>query len=52
MRLEMLLEIWRLVSRWGMCWGIGVWSIIGGGMRRFKGRVEKIKADGKGQLLI
>ena len=35
MRLEMLLEIWRLASRWEMCLGIGVWSIIGGGMRRW-----------------
>ena len=52
MRLETLLGIWRLASRWEMCLGIGVWSIIGGGMRRFKGRGEKIKADGKGQLLI
>lgn len=34
MRLEKLLGIWRLASRWGMCLGIGVWSIIGGGMRK------------------
>ena len=32
----MLLEIWRLASRWEMCWGIGVWSIIGGGMKENK----------------
>lgn len=48
MKLEKLLGIWHLASRWGMCWGIGVWSIIGGGMREEK----EIKADGKGQLLI
>ena len=33
MRLETLLGIWRLASRWEMCLGIGVWSIIGGGMK-------------------
>lgn len=36
MRLEKLLGIWRLASRWGMCLGIGVWSIIGGGMKENK----------------
>lgn len=36
MRLKTLLGIWRLASRWGMCWDIGVWSIIGGGMRESK----------------
>lgn len=36
MKLEKLLGIWRLASRWGMCLGIGVWSIIGGGMKENK----------------
>ena len=36
MRLKTLLVIWRLASRWGMCLGIGVWSIIGGGMKENK----------------
>ena len=42
MRLETLLGIWRLASRWEMCLGIGVWSIIGGGMRRDKSEAESI----------
>ena len=37
MKLEKMLGIWRLASRWGMCLGIGVWSIIGGGMKEIEG---------------
>ena len=47
---ETLLGIWRLASRWGMCLGIGVWSIIGGGIKRVE--VNGIKAEGEGQFLI
>ena len=47
---ETLLGIWRLASRWGMCLGIGVWSIIGGGIKRVE--VKGIKAEGEGQFLI